>query len=1609
MSIKIKNIANKQIFQPKNSAGLTQQLIDTSASPLVMNASIKDHIDMFEKLKEFIRVDTEEEISALENKYVSKAYEDLYLRGVNPIRAEILGTTEFVELSPGIQDDSLDTNIINLNYGTGGSIKVNQVMRLIDLQRIIRKTILKISGDFLEEYIGFDNDSQQKAISYLHKTLKENIDTLKDHKSNIQLIVESLIELTVNDTGSSALPSINRGKNLKRVKADRDQIKKSIKEAGLGVPRKTEKEKASTVKRRLKSFSSERQAAKKMNEENSQYYASLARFVVFDYIIQNSISFLVGVSNLKSRLKDAISIMHTDLEPLERQSQTDTGAVSTTVTGVPYATAIQDNSLDNVVSPADSHSAVTFIELSSFLSKHVTRTLNESNEERYSLASVINLDLSDKEEEKFGSNRQMMLSLFAGLLETISFSSLEVESKFIEKNIFTAGVEKSLASSIKSLKGISLSGMVNEVSRLGKTLAPDSPELLSEFNLQKIFGSFDNKNKALDELVAAISFDQVSGLNVNSLNLDKKLNLINSNRFDADSITLKPTESPVIDYFNKAFFNATGDSAPSWENSINIGNYNLSNYMNSDNLGSYINNRFNVKEKDNVKYVPHEFSYEDNTRTDQTYLTAADFFFTEGLASENFSFSEMRKEAKLIKDDSNLIMLDLIRIFGLDFDDNGDAEHNSFFGMSKDTNPLRYFYSHCEALGKQINVAIEDLEKHMYIATPVIHAGDLSDMDHLVNVIKATFFGSLTNERGLGIVLNQEDENASDKKIKAAIKILDDQSKNNLELAWTKIWQFDLASLLKGGDPSDSLSFDSRKYSTSNTKMTTLITKGSFKLHNEKVGEWDHDYKTSVIGGGKKSSSGIDVDDASEKTNDENVDNILRERLYVDTTNFLDSGLDFIGNIAAGLGSGLLSFGTLAAAVQTFMGGSFFSPAIVALAGSIGGLVTIIIAAIAAATFLTLGVISAINTAEELRTTGNQSGSGFSGSGLFSFAMIVNAFIIPKDSQISGSDSEEEAGKKIDKIAKTGFGAPPGDLFLFNAKSGSDKYDIEWNDDHGLFGGIFKTNTPQRYTLLFTYFASIMNDALCIQYKSGDAQLYVDAYAAQWKGLADALQRKPRDASYSSGGSKSNCFDAYDHAYTTTRLRIAGTRNVIKNRRAKILKPLQFMIQNSKEINRVTRNIRAYLSGNSSKLTSGELVAIEFLFQNGYLDNGTTFLNEGVPGYLSNFYQKNFALDFRSDEDENSNPEGISVFPFNKAENYDIRSLKLMAKVFSQPGYGFTTSEKAGKNTILHIGIPAGLLNALRFEAYSKTSEIEYFFSSNIVIHITKVNKLNPSIKYHAKSYVFNTRKYIQEFKDNQKRYDVISKPGEFSLPNHIAKYDDTWTFEQIISNIEIMTANQISKEYGIGIEGIKKTNNESNEDIYDDDIYKCMLENHIFDYFSKLYLESTVGIDMSEINFQINRDNLYKGEVDMSARSTYEEMVQEIIARYPSANVNQELAQELFRVANTAKNSIYFSSEERAKSIIGTPCFERVFSIPMNEKCFALKNDFYNIHSSQVYFSDANIDLSPRVGIPVAFNRIRNGSSGSTVREYKVSCDPKKTDVSSFVVEIGILKSRNT
>ena len=46
-------------------------------------------------------------------------------------------------------------------------------------------------------------------------------------------------------------------------------------------------------------------------------------------------------------------------------------------------------------------------------------------------------------------------------------------------------------------------------------------------------------------------------------------------------------------------------------------------------------------------------------------------------------------------------------------------------------------------------------------------------------------------------------------------------------------------------------------------------------------------------------------------------------------------------------------------------------------------------------------------------------------------------------------------------------------------------------------------------------------------------------------------------------------------------------------------------------------------------------------------------------------------------------------------------------------------------------------------------------------------------------------------------------------------------------------------------------------------DIVKSAAINHVFDYYLKMYVESTIGLDFKECNFPLDSKKLYTGELN--------------------------------------------------------------------------------------------------------------------------------------------------
>ena len=1680
MSFKINKSSKFKIdIQPKNSAGQTQLAL---AQPTGVVPSIGPDISsLIDTLIDENKLSSES-VEALGNRHVSKAFEDLYKRGVNPLRAEVVFINELLPISTGeISEEDGNIASINLNYGEGKNLKVNQVMRLIDLQRIIRKNILKRSGDFLEEFIDISNQDQKLIIIHMHKVLKRDVKDFISLGSDTESMVLLLIE--------------NSAKRLSQ-----------------GVA-------ASSIDR--------------MNKSNkSGYLKSIARYVLLDYVAQNSIAFITRIYDLKDLLKEAISIAQTELPPADDHSPSwiqelmvkqatpnQVGIAASNQQTVSSLLGLTSNETTNTASslysnmspvPATSYipqlllSANDRISAANMLLRRWGMPNNEGPDgfspgSKHSLASVIGADVSaEKTEALFGSNKHMYVNLFANLLKSMTFmQTLAGEGRKQvnkQKISFTAG-NKNLAKGLKILKSITPSSMASS-----NFVIDSGNNSLDGAKIGAMLSAVSgDKDEALTELVAAVCYDQTAGSNTIG-GLSQLLAPKSFNDFEG----LGSLDNVVIDYFNKVFFNTGKDTWASLT-SDQLSSFDYPEIAKNKNLlGAYLKSRFLPVTDKGVTYVPNEHTYEDNEYTDDLFINSPDYFFNKAVESEKFKFDEMVAQSKKIVSDIDTVVHDISMMLGLDFDASGEPDVSNINGFTHDQNPLAYFYSMCEVLGIEARRNSNDLEESCNLAVPLIQAGKLDNLNFTADVIKGSFFSSIGNKSNAHLLVNTETD-ADGSQLDPNITKPDSAREEALlmfssekyyyaeDRIWYRLFRGVLSSILADGSP-DSVKSNKEKYGADksikyNAIISNGLANGIAKFNNSEDDEGDKTYIFKDIGAGNWVNS-VHDDQIKIKTNQNSSDSVLGDNVNIDAgingwelAVALAIGVIFapllvssVVLIAASFGSTFLGLGVIGSTASV-VGGVVGASAPLFVSSFLGALAitvfsTVGIASMATGAVISLGAWAAINELKMPDKDSRPVGVGFSKSGLFETFLLTNSALIPKSLQPKTQEDAEDP-ERIQKVMTNLFNSFGKENIMLKAKPGNGRfkewnlvdiidkiaeffqsigtalfgdlfgggddgviseadlykpYFFKWNDRAGEYGGIFSTNTASRYTIFSLFFSRIMYKSLVVRYGGGSKHMYVKYYPTCWIAMADALQRKPKNADYDESGKYSALKPVYDLAYNVTANTMNDVKNSMHSRRSSILRNLQYLKQNSDEIQEAVRRAESVLNGNSSSISKGEQVALNYLQKVGFVSKGLAFLNDNTAGTLLSNYQKKYLLDFKSD-DELDDSEGVSVYPYFKLESYDIRELKLMAKVFSQKDRGLTSSidDSLGRKTIVHVGIPNGMIRALQNEAYSKTGDIAYYYSSNIAIHITKKNDLDPQIKYQSRTYVFNMSKYIASIKSSE-TYSDIKKPGQYTLGNHIEKYDDNWSLEKIKENIEILTASRLAPYYEKGIKGITKIGKSKYEleSEYDEEVYESMLENHIFDHYAKMYTASTTGIDISETNFPLDTELLFEGTVDEQSAEIYENVTDELIRRFPASNIIPSEAQEYYRVVKSIRSSLYFSSESRFESFLSTQCFQRVFSIPISERDFALKQAAYNMKANEIYKAENIPKLTLTNKKMISLNKIIpptgidenvsnssasemfNTSPAKIVLEYQKGLNPNKTDISSFIIEVAILKSSN-
>jgi hypothetical protein len=202
------------------------------------------------------------------------------------------------------------------------------------------------------------------------------------------------------------------------------------------------------------------------------------------------------------------------------------------------------------------------------------------------------------------------------------------------------------------------------------------------------------------------------------------------------------------------------------------------------------------------------------------------------------------------------------------------------------------------------------------------------------------------------------------------------------------------------------------------------------------------------------------------------------------------------------------------------------------------------------------------------------------------------------------------------------------------------------------------------------------------------------------------------------------------------------------------------------------------------------------------------------------------------------------------------------------------------------------------------------------------------------------------------------------------------------------------------------------------------VLRNHLHDYALKIYYKYALGVDFNEYVFPLENivmsDGNVSGGLGVSSAGMvedYDNLINDLVNRYPAANIDQELASELFRSIKILAAHPVYALKDKVKRTIYPNKFDRIMSMFLNEKDFILYTEAYDQEFTDIYKTTPNFSYTSKIARP-DFKNILSGQKlgpskyllpnglapSSAPLKYKHSCQEDFPEVFSLYATITLL-----
>lgn len=252
-------------------------------------------------------------------------------------------------------------------------------------------------------------------------------------------------------------------------------------------------------------------------------------------------------------------------------------------------------------------------------------------------------------------------------------------------------------------------------------------------------------------------------------------------------------------------------------------------------------------------------------------------------------------------------------------------------------------------------------------------------------------------------------------------------------------------------------------------------------------------------------------------------------------------------------------------------------------------------------------------------------------------------------------------------------------------------------------------------------------------------------------------------------------------------------------------------------------------------------------------------------------------------------------------------------------------NESSFRRFIATVGIPAGSIENLRNRMMDQTGNIEYRHSTLVEIAIWKRDLLHEDRVYRPKRFLFDTSRMMIYGRPIGTEYgsELLDDSIVAASPQHFKTVEDNAVYRKYTPNGNTYTRKGHAYSHNFSSES---------QEVYTDELNRNLL----VDYYLKLFMRLTTGIDVSEDVFPFLEGNVFFKDVDPNLMPAYEEMAERLKTQFVDfSSIESSLNYD--RLLGEIRRSIYMSPQKYRNRIIYPKVFERTFCILLDPESFEL------------------------------------------------------------------------